>query len=96
MLEFANAQGCTNVALAMQHFSQSANSSYAPQRQLRLRMGVHLASFVTDQHDICSTDMNLTALLYAGRAQRDCGDRRFALHAYPLQHRQLPANLLCD
>ncbi|MGB4115181.1 MAG: adenylate/guanylate cyclase domain-containing protein [Polaromonas sp.] len=61
MLEFANAQGCTRAAFAMQHLSKLANSSYAPQQQLHLRMGGHLASFVTDQHDIYGTDVNLTA-----------------------------------
>lgn len=61
MLEFANAQGCTCAAFAMQHFSKQANSSYAPAQQLHLRMGGHLASFVTDQHDIYGTDVNLTA-----------------------------------
>ena len=61
MLEFANAQGCTRAAFAMQHFSRQANSSYAPAQQLHLRMGGHLASFVTDQHDIYGTDVNLTA-----------------------------------
>jgi class 3 adenylate cyclase len=61
MLEFANAQGCTRAAFAMQHFSKQASSSYAPQQQLHLRMGGHLASFVTDQYDIYGTDVNLTA-----------------------------------
>ncbi len=61
MLEFANAQGCTRAAFAMQHFNRLANSGYTPQQQLHLRMGGHLASFVTDQHDIYGTDVNLTA-----------------------------------
>jgi len=61
MLEFANAHGCTQAAFAMQHFSRQANSSYAPQQQLHLRMGGHLAEFVTDKHDIYGTDVNLTA-----------------------------------
>ena len=61
MLEFASAQGCTQAAFAMQHFSRQVNSSYAPTQQLHLRMGGHLASFVTDQHDIYGTDVNLTA-----------------------------------
>ena len=61
MLEFANAQGCTRAAFAMQHFSRQANSGYALNQQLHLRMGGHLASFVTDQHDIYGTDVNLTA-----------------------------------
>ena len=61
MLEFASAQGCTRAAFAIQHFSKQANSGYAPQQQLHLRMGGHLASFVTDQHDIYGTDVNLTA-----------------------------------
>ncbi len=61
MLEFASAQGCAQAGFAMQHFSRLANSSYAPQQQLHLRMGGHLAEFVTDKHDIYGTDVNLTA-----------------------------------
>lgn len=61
MLEFANAQACARSAFAMQHFSRFANESLAPERQMHLRMGGHLASFVTDQHDIYGTDVNLTA-----------------------------------
>ena len=34
MLEFANAQGCTQAAFALQHFSRQANNSYAPTQQL--------------------------------------------------------------
>jgi adenylate cyclase len=61
MLEFASAQGCAKAAFAMQHFSKLANSGHAPARQLHLRMGGHLAEFVTDKHDIYGTDVNLTA-----------------------------------
>jgi len=61
MLEFANAQGGVKAAFAMQHFSQQANSGLKPEQQMHLRMGGHLASFVTDQHDIYGTDVNLTS-----------------------------------
>ena len=61
MLEFANAQNCAKAAFALQHFSQQANAGLPPEQQLHLRMGAHLASFVTDQHDIYGTDVNLTA-----------------------------------
>ncbi len=61
MLEFACVQGCTQAAFAIQHFSRLANSGYAPEQQLHLRMGGHLAEFVTDKHDIYGTDVNLTA-----------------------------------
>jgi TolB-like protein/class 3 adenylate cyclase/Tfp pilus assembly protein PilF len=61
MLEFANAQGCVKAAFALQHFSEHANSSVPSHTQMHLRMGGHLASFVTDEHDIYGTDVNLTA-----------------------------------
>ncbi len=61
MLEFASAQGCAKAAFAMQHFSQLANSAYSPAQQLHLRMGGHMAEFVTDKHDIYGTGVNLTA-----------------------------------
>src|SRR6187402_2364141 len=61
MLEFANAQTCMKAAFAIQHFSEHANADHLPEAQMHLRMGGHLASFVTDQHDIYGTDVNLTA-----------------------------------
>src|SRR3990167_5512851 len=60
MLEFANAQGCIKAAFSLQHFSQKANVGRPPEQQIRLRMGAHLASFVTDRYDIYGTDVNLT------------------------------------
>lgn len=61
MLEFANAQSGVRAAFALQQFSQQANAGLRPEQQMHLRMGGHLASFVTDQHDIYGTDVNLTA-----------------------------------
>lgn len=61
MLEFASAQGCTNAAFAFQQFSQLTNAGLPAERQMHLRIGGHLASFVTDQYDIYGTDVNLTA-----------------------------------
>ncbi|MEO8022600.1 adenylate/guanylate cyclase domain-containing protein [Polaromonas sp.] len=61
MLEFADAQTCVKAAFAIQYFSEAANQDVAPSLQMHLRMGGHVASFVTDQHDIYGTDVNLTA-----------------------------------
>jgi adenylate cyclase len=61
MLEFADAQGCVKAAFALQHFSEHTNSGIPSHAQMHLRMGGHLASFVTDAHDIYGTDVNLTA-----------------------------------
>lgn len=61
MLEFASAQGCLKAAFALHHFSAGKNAAYAPEHRLHLRMGSHLAEFVSDKHDIYGTDVNLTA-----------------------------------
>jgi adenylate cyclase len=61
MLEFSNAQNCVKAAFALRHFSEQANAGLRPEHQMHLRMGGHLASFVTDQHDIYGTDVNLTS-----------------------------------
>ncbi|MDI1338896.1 adenylate/guanylate cyclase domain-containing protein [Polaromonas sp.] len=61
MLEFASAQGAVKAAFALHHFSRQANSGLRPEHQTHLRIGGHLASFVTDQHDIYGTDVNLTS-----------------------------------
>ena len=61
MLEFANAQGCVKPAFALHQFARQANAGVPPDHQMHLRMGGHLASFVTDQHDIYGTDVNLTS-----------------------------------
>lgn len=61
MLEFANAQSCVKAAFALHSFTRQANAGLPPEQQMHLRMGGHLASFVTDQHDIYGTDVNLTS-----------------------------------
>lgn len=61
MLEFASAQGCVKAAFAMHQFARQSNNNVIPEHQMHLRMGGHLASFVTDQHDIYGTDVNLTS-----------------------------------
>lgn len=61
MLEFASAHGCMNAAFAIQKFSRDVNEQLAPASRMHLRMGAHLAEFVTDKHDIYGTDVNLTA-----------------------------------
>ena len=61
MLEFASAQGCVKAAFDLHSFTRQANHGVRPEHQMHLRMGGHLASFVTDQHDIYGTDVNLTS-----------------------------------
>lgn len=61
MLAFASAPSCARAAFAILHFSQQAHAGWRPAQQMHLRMGGHLASFVTDHHDIYGTDVNLTA-----------------------------------
>jgi len=61
MLEFASAQSCVKSAFAVQYFSQRSNVGLRAEEQMHLRIGGHLASFVSDQHDIYGTDVNLTA-----------------------------------
>jgi TolB-like protein/class 3 adenylate cyclase/Tfp pilus assembly protein PilF len=61
MLEFADAAGCVKAAFDLQTFSRLANQGFAADRQMHLRMGGHVAKFVTDKHDIYGTDVNLTA-----------------------------------
>ena len=61
MLEFGTAQGAVKAAFSLQAYSQQANVGQPVAQQTHLRMGGHLASFVTDQHDIYGTDVNLTA-----------------------------------
>ena len=65
MLEFATAQSSARASFAIQRFSQQANVGVPPELQMHLRIGGHLASFVTDQHDIYGIDVNLTARLCA-------------------------------
>lgn len=61
MLEFGTARGAVKAAFSLQAYSQQANVGQPVAQQTHLRMGGHLASFVTDQHDIYGTDVNLTA-----------------------------------
>lgn len=61
MLEFATAQSSVRASFAIQHFSHQANLGLRSEQQMHLRIGGHLASFVTDQYDIYGTDVNLTA-----------------------------------
>ncbi|MEP6771972.1 MAG: tetratricopeptide repeat protein [Polaromonas sp.] len=61
MLEFGTAQGGVKASFALQHFSRQANIGLSSERQMHLRIGGHLAEFVTDKYDIYGTDVNLTA-----------------------------------
>ena len=61
MLEFASAQRAVKAAFSLHQFCRQANIGLPPEHQTHLRVGGHLASFVTDQHDIYGTDVNLTS-----------------------------------
>ncbi|GAB3472700.1 adenylate cyclase [Polaromonas eurypsychrophila] len=89
MLEFATAQGCVKAAFALHHFSAHANEDQPPEHHMHLRMGAHLAEFVTDKHDIYGTDVNLTA-----RIATLAGPREFVVSAGLRDH--LTAGLDAD
>jgi len=61
MLEFADAQGCVKAAFALQELCRKGNIGRPADLQMHLRVGAHLAEFVSDQYDIYGTDVNLTA-----------------------------------
>lgn len=61
MLEFADAQGCVKASFALQDICRKGNEGRRPDLQMHLRVGAHLAEFVSDQYDIYGTDVNLTA-----------------------------------
>lgn len=61
MLEFADPVGCIRAARAMQAWFARANQGLAPEDQVHLRIGTHMAEFVADDHDIYGTDVNLAA-----------------------------------
>ena len=89
MLEFASAQGCVKAAFALHHFSDHVNDGQLPERHMHLRIGAHLAEFVTDKHDIYGTDVNLTA-----RIATLAGPREFVVSANLRDH--LTAGLDAD
>lgn len=63
MLEFADARRCAKAAFELLHFSLQTNTDQPADRKMHLRIGAHLAEFVSDKHDIYGTDVNLTARL---------------------------------
>ena len=63
MIEFTNPQDCMKTAFAAHLFADQANQGVAPEQQLHLRAGAHIASFVTDHNDIYGKDVNLAVRL---------------------------------
>lgn len=61
MLEFEDARSCVKAAFALQQLSGQANDGLPEDQRMHLRVGAHLAEFVTDQHDIYGSGVNLTA-----------------------------------
>lgn len=61
MLEFADATGCVKASFAMLDICRQGNDGRPASTCMHLRVGAHLAEFVSDQHDIYGTDVNLTA-----------------------------------
>ena len=61
MLEFSEASGCIQAALAMLAWFREVNRSLPPEDHVHLRIGAHVADFVADQYDIYGTDVNVAA-----------------------------------
>ncbi|NML46940.1 hypothetical protein HHL11_24565 [Ramlibacter sp. G-1-2-2] len=61
MIEFGDPAGCVRATLAMQSWFNEGNQGLAAERHVHLRIGAHIAEFVSDEHDIYGTDVNLTA-----------------------------------
>jgi class 3 adenylate cyclase len=59
MIEFTSPQDCMKTAFAAHLFADQANQGVAPEQQLHLRAGAHIASLVTDHNDIYGKDVNL-------------------------------------
>ncbi len=63
MLEFGTAQECVAAAFAIEEHSREINTELPGSRKMHLRMGAHIAGFVTDEHDIYGSDVNLAVRL---------------------------------
>lgn len=63
MIEFGNAQQCLTAAFAIQAHSRTVNERLPSARRMQLRLGAHVAGFVTDEHDIYGADVNLAVRL---------------------------------
>ena len=61
MIEFGEAAAFSRAALGIQQINAELNTAGESSRRMHLRMGAHLAEFVSDRHDIYGTDVNLTA-----------------------------------
>lgn len=61
MLEFSDAAGCVQAALAMQAWFREVNQGLRPEEHVHLRIGAHVADFVADKYDIYGTDVNVAA-----------------------------------
>ncbi len=63
MLEFEAVLPAIECAIAMQTAMAKANQGRASDRYMRLRIGVHVADVIVDQHDIYGSGVNLAARL---------------------------------
>jgi len=61
MIEFGEAAAFSRAALGIQQLNTELNAATDAPGRIHLRMGAHLAQFVSDRHDIYGTDVNLTA-----------------------------------
>jgi adenylate cyclase len=61
MIEFGEAAAFSRAALGIQQLNAELNAATDAPGRIHLRMGAHLAQFVSDRHDIYGTDVNLTA-----------------------------------
>jgi adenylate cyclase len=63
MLEFQAAQQCVAAAFAILGYSQEVNAGLGSACRMQLRLGAHVAGFVSDEHDIYGADVNLAVRL---------------------------------
>lgn len=63
LLEFAAVPAAVQAAIAMQHAIEALDGRPADAMRLRLRIGLHLADVISDEHDIYGTGVNLAARL---------------------------------
>jgi adenylate cyclase len=61
MLEFMNVQPAVRAAFSIQKACNEMNVGVLPQRQMLLRMGVHVGSLIADEHDVYGRSVNLAA-----------------------------------
>lgn len=63
LIEFAHVQPAVGCAFAIQRACKDANEGVAPDRQMLVRIGAHVAELLADDHDVYGHGVNLAARL---------------------------------